>query len=169
MWHKEVTLVRWTQPSGPLCLWQCFKICELWTCDKNSTLGSILPLAMFHCIRFAVLSTLRYYECSTPSSQELNGSIFQRLWVRLGISNTWLDLNSISLYKSKGLTLNHPVPSRINQPRPITYNDPVSPSTNQLPPYADPVPSSTNWYRHILTQHQQVTTIADPVHSFITS
>ena len=22
---QEVTLVRWTQPSGPLCLWQCFK------------------------------------------------------------------------------------------------------------------------------------------------
>ena len=24
IWPKEVTLVRWTQPSGPLCLWQCF-------------------------------------------------------------------------------------------------------------------------------------------------
>ena len=25
IWPQEVTLVRWTQPSGPLCLWQCFK------------------------------------------------------------------------------------------------------------------------------------------------
>ena len=24
IWPQEVTLVRWTQPSGPLCLWQCF-------------------------------------------------------------------------------------------------------------------------------------------------
>ena len=25
IWLKEVTLERWTQPSGPLCLWQCFR------------------------------------------------------------------------------------------------------------------------------------------------
>ena len=24
IWPQEVTLIRWTQPSGPLCLWQCF-------------------------------------------------------------------------------------------------------------------------------------------------
>ena len=24
IWHKQVTLVSWTQPSGLLCLWQCF-------------------------------------------------------------------------------------------------------------------------------------------------
>ena len=24
IWPQEVTLARWTQPSGPLCLWQCF-------------------------------------------------------------------------------------------------------------------------------------------------
>ena len=24
IWLQEVTLKRWTQPSGPLCLWQCF-------------------------------------------------------------------------------------------------------------------------------------------------
>ena len=23
LWPQEVTLARWTQPSGPLCLWQC--------------------------------------------------------------------------------------------------------------------------------------------------
>ena len=26
IWTQEVTLVRWTQSSGPLCLWQCFNI-----------------------------------------------------------------------------------------------------------------------------------------------
>ena len=26
IWPQEVTLVRWTQSSGPLCLWQCFFI-----------------------------------------------------------------------------------------------------------------------------------------------
>ena len=31
IWPQEVTLVRWTQPSGPLCLWQCF-ICCLTIC-----------------------------------------------------------------------------------------------------------------------------------------
>ena len=25
IWPQEVTLIRWTQPSGQLCLWQCFK------------------------------------------------------------------------------------------------------------------------------------------------
>ena len=24
IWPQEVILIRWTQPSGPLCLWQCF-------------------------------------------------------------------------------------------------------------------------------------------------
>ena len=24
IWLQEVSLARWTQPSGPLCLWQCF-------------------------------------------------------------------------------------------------------------------------------------------------
>ena len=26
IWPQEVTLARWTQPSGPLCLWQCLYI-----------------------------------------------------------------------------------------------------------------------------------------------
>ena len=25
IWLQEITLARWTQPSGPLCLWQCFR------------------------------------------------------------------------------------------------------------------------------------------------
>ena len=32
IWHKEVTLVNWTQPSSPLCLWQCL--------DSQSPLAS---------------------------------------------------------------------------------------------------------------------------------
>ena len=34
-----------------------FKICELWSCDMNSTLGSVVPLAMF----FFSGQTLRKY------------------------------------------------------------------------------------------------------------
>ena len=26
IWPQEITLARWTQASGPLCLWQCFNI-----------------------------------------------------------------------------------------------------------------------------------------------
>ena len=26
IWPKQVTLVSWTQPLGPLCLWQCFRV-----------------------------------------------------------------------------------------------------------------------------------------------
>ena len=35
IWPQEVTLVRWTQPSGPLCLWQCL--------DSSSTTSAICP------------------------------------------------------------------------------------------------------------------------------
>ena len=31
---QEVTLARWTQPSGPLCLWQCFYII-IWSFDQG--------------------------------------------------------------------------------------------------------------------------------------
>ena len=34
IWPQEVTLAIWTQPSGPLCLWQCFLI--LATCSSYS-------------------------------------------------------------------------------------------------------------------------------------
>ena len=29
-WRQEVTLARWTQPSGPLCLWQCLTMNWYW-------------------------------------------------------------------------------------------------------------------------------------------
>ena len=40
IWPQEVTLVLWTQPSGPLCLWQCFYFFPLTAhkrhfCDKK--------------------------------------------------------------------------------------------------------------------------------------
>ena len=28
IWRQEDTLARWTQPSGPLCLWQCLNIIQ---------------------------------------------------------------------------------------------------------------------------------------------
>ena len=36
IWPKEVTLVSRTQPSGPLCLWQCFLYC--WQIRNNSVI-----------------------------------------------------------------------------------------------------------------------------------
>ena len=29
IWPQVVTLIRWTQPSGPLCLWQCLHQCSI--------------------------------------------------------------------------------------------------------------------------------------------
>ena len=42
IWSQVVTLIRWTQPSGPLCLWQCFKyLCYILnTKEKRFHLGS---------------------------------------------------------------------------------------------------------------------------------
>ena len=38
IWLQEVTLARWTQPSGPLCLWQCFNTLEpLWKSALHHT------------------------------------------------------------------------------------------------------------------------------------
>ena len=34
IWPQQITLARWTQPSGPLCLWQCLPIYTGWRwCD----------------------------------------------------------------------------------------------------------------------------------------
>ena len=38
IWPKEVTLVSRTQPSGPLCLWQCF---EIWSASGWNTLNHL--------------------------------------------------------------------------------------------------------------------------------
>ena len=38
IWPQEVTLVRWTQSSGPLCIWQCLSHCmflPLVTCNAR--------------------------------------------------------------------------------------------------------------------------------------
>ena len=39
IWPQEVTLARWTQPSGPLCLWQC-----LWSLLDHLILPSWWPI-----------------------------------------------------------------------------------------------------------------------------
>ena len=41
IWPQEVTLVRWTQPSGPLCLWQCFFILSVYAFLSKNELWSI--------------------------------------------------------------------------------------------------------------------------------
>ena len=49
--------------------WNCnmFKFCELWSCDMNSTLGSVVPLAMFH---FSLLEKSESYPNFTLFSRE---------------------------------------------------------------------------------------------------
>ena len=43
IWSRFVfELVIWTQPSGPLCLWQCFTIQDVW---------QVLPLNFLHCFK----------------------------------------------------------------------------------------------------------------------
>ena len=41
MWPQKVTLARWTQPSGPLCLWQCFQNTLTCTYQDESVFLSI--------------------------------------------------------------------------------------------------------------------------------
>ena len=45
IWLQEVTLARWTQPSGPLCLWQCFlhSLKERLAEATKSTQGETMP------------------------------------------------------------------------------------------------------------------------------
>ena len=40
IWPQEVTLARWTQPPGPLCLWQCFS--WMWTVNIGTLWSSFL-------------------------------------------------------------------------------------------------------------------------------
>ena len=35
IWLQEVTFARWTQPSGPLCLWQCLQTNQGFSFDKD--------------------------------------------------------------------------------------------------------------------------------------
>ena len=41
IWLQEVTLARWTQPSGPLCIWQCYCIAPMFQ------IGLVLNCAVF--------------------------------------------------------------------------------------------------------------------------
>ena len=49
IWPQEVTLVRWTQSSGPLCLWQCFSFIRghwhwHWLHPGKERLGDVLTV-----------------------------------------------------------------------------------------------------------------------------
>ena len=53
IWLQEVTLARWTQPSGPLCLWQCFVYDLL-----HVLLHFLLPIITEDCCNEGSLSQL---------------------------------------------------------------------------------------------------------------
>ena len=47
IWPQDVTLVRWTQPSGLLCLWQCFFYSYYFFVFKHGVIWIDLFLAFF--------------------------------------------------------------------------------------------------------------------------
>ena len=63
IWHKEVTLVGRTQPSGPLCLWQCFDFNSLVRQSYMRHIDvSLLPL--FYCIWISFSLFIRVFVLS---------------------------------------------------------------------------------------------------------
>ena len=54
--------------------WNLIKIC-VWTCDKNSTLGSVVPLAMFDFDTFPQLFSFFYQSTALPFVWTLGASI----------------------------------------------------------------------------------------------
>ena len=49
-WPQEVTLVRWTQPSGPLCLWQCLRLEPPWKSGWGDVSYLFVRMCMCECV-----------------------------------------------------------------------------------------------------------------------
>ena len=56
IWPQEVTLARWTQPSGPLCLWQC-----LYLSLGSFTLQRILIILFFFLFNWCFNLLFKYF------------------------------------------------------------------------------------------------------------
>ena len=59
IWPQEVTLARWTQPSGPLCLWQCFHWGAVLFSDS-------IELLAFHLKLFRISWWSHYFAANWP-------------------------------------------------------------------------------------------------------
>ena len=62
-WPQEVTLLRWTQPSGPLCLWQCF---DIW-----------------------IIRQYRYFKIYSNGEKNWHNLQKQHSWIWWGTSVSW--------------------------------------------------------------------------------
>ena len=97
IWLQEVTLARWTQPSGPLCLWQClFTITHLllyhyslYFCLSfvfylffyNFCLFFIYPLSFLLFVSLDISKL--FFIVSLPTFHSLQNSTFQHLINRM--------------------------------------------------------------------------------------
>ena len=78
IWPQEVTLARWTQPSGPLCLWQCLYnggICRLTSLGGTKTNHfSMIKWLTKHNIRTHVYFTVSFHwgGISATAQRDLN-------------------------------------------------------------------------------------------------
>ena len=72
IWPQEITLARWTQPSGPLCLWQCFnKIYFLY----------LAPIKKIIDIFILVLLCRRWYDAyDVFQYDQKNANLFADIW-----------------------------------------------------------------------------------------
>ena len=54
IWPQEVTLTRWTQPLGPLCLWQCLDLIPDKKFTKTLQLSYLSSLSCLTCLWYSV-------------------------------------------------------------------------------------------------------------------
>ena len=60
IWLQEVTLARWTQPSGPLCLWQCLLL--FFTFWITFSLDSLVLICLKNSCQFNLSDFSAMYE-----------------------------------------------------------------------------------------------------------
>ena len=82
IWPQDVTLVRWTQSSGPLCLWQCLGLCVgIWI---EQCLPGIwnqwLIIDVYHAIRFVLLFFLQFHHPVRWLNQFLYFFSWLKIW-----------------------------------------------------------------------------------------
>ena len=137
-----------------------FVICELWSCDMNSTLGSVVPLAMFlshsHFLRQILLLSIKVRLIKTYDNEEQlkPHSTALSLCVKIYVTKffwhrTFLENVAVNLYNVSPITwldLLPPLPELAHRPKPLT----------------EPPPSGTRCLetRHAVCQHFVLATLS---------
>ena len=115
IWPQEVTLIRWTQPSGPLCLWQCFSKCPLPAAMRFTALSYlylqklyidfslssvIFATANFDYRKFFLDTLYTQYKSKQVgwmgTAKTLYRTCFSRLWLTIDIIVVWFPSKEIS-------------------------------------------------------------------------